>query len=302
LKDCLVLKTRADYCRLSAMTYIHGIEIRPNGSAVGAEVHFLDAARPLAPELVIALKQAHREYGILIFKNQDLTEDEFKKFATYFGSIFQNPPEVPVLASGALGVAPDIVRVSNIDGYTGTGELSPHADHQWTPYPSAGSFLYALEVPEVGGNTSFYNLHRAYETLDDATKQRIAGLSLITYNPFLRGEGDPRPLYRDPSLPLTSPTFPHPLVRTHPESGKKVLFLGAKTEVEVVGLSVEAGTALVQQLRAHLTQDRFRYEHVWNVGDIVHWDNQAVLHARTAFDPTARRVMKRISLAGSRPF
>jgi taurine dioxygenase len=279
-----------------------GVEIRPNGSPVGAEIYNLDAARPLAPELVLALKQAQRDHGILIFKGQDLSEADFKSFATYFGSVFQNPSDVPVLASGPHGVAPDIVRVSNVDGYTGTGELAPHADHQWTPYPSAGSFLYALEVPDVGGNTSFYNLHLAYEALDQATKQRIAGLSLITYNPFLRGEGDPRPLYRDPSLPLISPTFAHPLVRTHPESGKKLLFLGAKTEVEVVGLSVEEGSALVQQLRAHLTQDRFRYEHKWSVGDIVFWDNQAVLHARSAFDPNARRVMKRISLAGARPF
>jgi taurine dioxygenase len=283
-------------------TETQGVEIRPNGSPVGADILNLDAARPLAPELVLALKQAQRDHGILIFKNQDLSEADFKQFATYFGSVFQNPSDVPVLASGREGVAPDIVRVSNVDGYTGTGELSPHADHQWTPYPSAGSFLYALEVPEMGGDTSFYNLHLAYETLDQATKQRIAGLSLITYNPFLREEGAARPLYRDPSLPLISPTFPHPLVRTHPESGKKVLFLGAKTEVEVVGLSYEEGSALVTQLRAHLTQERFRYVHKWSVGDIVFWDNQAVLHARTAFDPDARRVMKRISISSSRPF
>jgi len=285
-------------------THVHGVEIRPNGSPVGAEVWHLDATRPLVPEVVLALKQAQQDHGILIFKNQDLTEQEFKKFATYFGSIFQNPAEVPVLASdGSSGVAPDIVRVSNVDGgYTGTGELTPHADHQWTPYPSSGSFLYALEVTESGGETSFYNLHLAYETLDAATKERIAGLSLITYNPFLRGKGDSRPVYRDPSLPLISPTFPHPLVRTHPDSGKKILFLGVGTEVEVVGLSVEEGSALVTELRAHLTQERFRYEHRWSVGDIVFWDNQAVLHARRAFDPSTRRVLKRISLAGARPF
>jgi len=285
-------------------THVHGVEIRPNGSPVGAEILHLDGARPLAPELVLALKQAQRDHGILIFRNQDLSEPEFKEFATYFGAIFQNPPDVPVLASGDhQGVAPDIVRVSNVDGgYTGTGELTPHADHQWTPYPSAGSFLYALEVTEAGGETSFYNLHLAYEALDAATKARIAGLQLITYNPFLRGKGEARPLYRDPSLPLISPVFPHPLVRTHPESGKKILFLGAATEVEVVGLSVEEGSALVAQLRAHLTQERFRYEHKWRVGDIVFWDNQAVLHARKPFDPNARRVMKRISLAGARPF
>ena len=280
---------------------VRGVEIRPTGAALGAEVRHLDANRRIAADVILALKQALRDHHVLIFKDQDLSNDQFKRFATSFGSIFQNPSDVPVLASGDGGVAPDIVRVSNVDGYTGTGELSAHADHQWTPYPSAGSLLYALEVPPVGGDTSFYNLHLAYETLDAATKARIADLELITYNPFLRGEGDPRPRYRS-EQPLISPVFPHPLVRTHPESGKKILFLGYATEVEVVGLERDAGSALVEALRAHLHQERFRYEHKWSVGDIVHWDNQAVLHARTAFDPNSRRVMKRISLAGSRPF
>jgi taurine dioxygenase len=279
------------------------IAIERLSAPLGARVKGLNGQQPLAAETVLALKRALRDHHILILEGQDLNEEQFKQLATYFGSIFQNPPDVPVLASlGAGGVAPDVVRVSNIDGYTGTGELAPHADHQWTPYPSAGSLLYALEVPATGGDTSFYNLNLVYESLDAATKRRIEGLHLITYNPFLRKEGDPRPRYREPGTPLISATFPHPLVRTHPESGKKLLFLGYATEVELVGLPYEEGKALVEQLRAHLFQDRFRYQHRWSVGDIVYWDNQAVLHARTAFDPSARRVMKRVSLAGARPF
>ncbi|MDB4990603.1 MAG: taurine dioxygenase [Myxococcaceae bacterium] len=269
---------------------------------LGARIKGLDGTRPLDAETVLALKQALRDHHILIIENQDLTEEQLKVLGTHFGSIFQNPADVPVLASGDGGVAPEVVRVSNIDGYTGAGELPPHADHQWTPYPSAGSLLYALEVPASGGNTSFYNMNLAYETLDDLTKRRIADLKLITYNPFLRKEGEERPRYRVPGTPLISPTFPHPLVRTHPESGKKVLFLGYRTEVEVLGLPFEEGRALVEQLRAHFHDDRFRYEHRWAVGDVVYWDNQAVLHSRSAFDPNSRRVMKRVSLAGSRPF
>jgi taurine dioxygenase len=282
------------------------VEIRPNGAPLGAEIHGLDANEPLAAELLLRLKQALRDHHILIFKNQDLGEDAFKSLATSFGPIFQNPPDVPVLASADkdTGVAPDIVRVSNVNGYTGTGELSPHADHQWTPYPSAGSLLYALEVPKSGGDTTFYNLHLAYETLPEATKARIADLKLIRYNPFLYKESDPRPhpRYRAEGKALTSPVYPHPLVRTHPESGKKILFLGHGTEVEVVGLSHAEGSALVEELRAHYFSDRFRYTHRWSVGDIVYWDNQAVLHARSAFDPSERRVLKRISLGGGRPF
>jgi taurine dioxygenase len=279
------------------------LTLNSTGTAVGAVVAGVDASKPLPAADILALKQGLRDNGILIYKRQDLSEEQFRAFASYFGSVFLPPSDVPVLASGPGGVTPDIVRISNVDGgYTGTGELSPHSDHHWAPLPSAGSLLYALEVPDVGGDTSFYNMNLAYETLDSATKQRIAELQLITYNPFLFEPGQERPRYRDPNKPLIAPTHPHPLVRTHPESGKKILFLDYATEVEVVGLSPAEGTKLVEELRAHFFQERFRYTHKWTVGDIVHWDNQAVLHARSAFDPSQRRVLKRISIAGSRPF
>jgi taurine dioxygenase len=279
------------------------VSLTATGSALGAVVGGLDASQPLGAEDVLALRRGLLDHHILIYKKQDLSEAQLKAFATYFGAVFQPPSDVPVLASGAGGATPEIVRVSNVDGgYTGTGELSPHSDHHWTPFPSAGSFLYALEVPEQGGDTSWYNMHLAYETLEAHTKQRIETLSLITYNPFLFKEGEKRPRYRNPDKPLIAPTYPHPLVRRHPDSGKKILFLDYSTEVEVVGLSPREGEQLVEELRAHFHQERFRYTHKWSVGDIVHWDNQATLHARTAFDPGARRVMKRISIAGGRPF
>jgi len=271
----------------------------PLGAVVGA----IDVSRPLEPEVILELKRGLLDHHILIFKGQDLTESQLRGFATYFGSVFQPPPEIPVLASPAGGAAPDVVLVANVEGgYTGNGELSAHSDHHWTPLPSAGSLLYALEVPAEGGDTSFYNMHLAYEALDAATKRRIAGLQLITYNPFLRDREQPRVSYRFEKKELISPVFPHPLVRTHPDSGKRILYLDAATEVEVVGLSPREGSELIAELRAHLEQSRFRYTHRWSVGDIVYWDNQAVLHARTAFDPGSRRVLKRVSLAGSRPF
>jgi alpha-ketoglutarate-dependent taurine dioxygenase len=215
--------------------------------------------------------------------------------------VFAPPADVPVLASKEGGVTPDIVLVANVEGgYTGNGELTAHSDHHWTPTPSAGSLLYALEIPDRGGDTSFYNMRLAYETLDEATKRRISDLQLITYNPFLVAEGGARPKYRLEDKPLISPVFPHPLVRTHPDSGKQILYLDAATEVEVVGLPKQEGAELVARLRAHLEQPRFRYAHQWTVGDIVYWDNQAVLHARTSFE--GRRVLKRISFSGSRPF
>lgn len=279
------------------------LEITPINAPLGAIVTGLDARNPLAPEAILQLKQALRDYHILIFKNQNLNDEQFLNFAFNFGSLFVPPDDIPVLASQP-GITPVIIPVSNVDGgYTGTGELAFHSDHKWTPYPSSGSLLYALEVPSEGGDTSWLNLISAYETLDEFTKRRIADLQLITYNPFLNKPGVPRSKYRhDQSIPLISPVFPHPLVRTHPESGKKILYLDYTTEVEVVGLDPQEGSELIEQLREHLHQPQFYYQHKWSVGDIVYWDNQSTLHYRQAFDPNQRRVMKRVSLAGSRPF
>lgn len=282
---------------------LNKLEITSLNAPLGAVVTGFDASQSIQPEVVLELKQALRDRHILIFKNQNLNDEQFLNFAFHFGSLFVPPDDIPVLASQP-GVTPVIIPVSNVDGgYTGTGELAFHSDHKWTPYPSSGSFLYALEVPSAGGDTFWLNLNLAYETLDESTKHRIADLQLITYNPFLNKPNTPRSKYRlDQSIPLISPVFPHPLVRTHPESGKKILYLDYATEVEIVGLDPQEGAELIEQLRSHLHQSQFYYQHQWSVGDIVYWDNQSTLHYRQAFDPNQRRVMKRISLAGSRPF
>lgn len=278
--------------------------VQPTGSGLGATVEGLDAGKPLSGAAVIRLQRAIDDYGILIFKGQRLDDDALLAFATYFGPVFHSQADVPVLGSSDHGgVAPDVVPVANLEGgYTGHGELHPHIDHQWTPLPSAGSLLYSEVVAKTGGQTTWYNLARAYADLDEDTKRRIEGLKLITFNPFVRTPGQQRPLYRTPDVEPLGHGFPHPLVRTHPRSGKKILFLATHSEVELLGVSPEEGAALIARLRAHIEQEKYKYTHHWSVGDIVHWDNQATLHARTAFDADDKRVLKRVSLAGARPF
>ncbi|HYX18383.1 MAG TPA: TauD/TfdA family dioxygenase [Nostoc sp.] len=279
------------------------VKIRSIDAPLGAIVTDLDASQPIAPEVILQLKQALRDCHILIFKDQKLSDEQLFNFSLYFGALFVPSDETPVLASKP-GETPVVIPISNVDGgYTGTGELTFHSDHKWTSTPSSGSLLYALEISTYGGDTYWLNTNLAYEALDEATKERIADLQLITYNPFLQDRNAPRSLYRlDKTIPLISPIFPHPLVRTHPESGKKHLYLDVATEVEIVGLEPQEGSKLIEQLRQHLTQPKFYYKHKWSVGDIVYWDNQATLHYRQAFDPDERRVLKRVSLAGSRPF
>jgi len=275
---------------------------------LGAVVSGLDAREPLNARQALALKTALRERRIVVLRGQRLDDAQFLRLARTFGDVFQPPSDVPVLASDPYGGnTPAIVKVSNVDdGVLGHHELSAHADHHWTPVPSSGSLLYALEVPRVGGDTTWIDLAAAYDALDTATKREIDGLQLITYNPFLRRlnplASGVFPHYRTPDIEALTPFVAHPLVRTHPDSGRKILYLDEATEVEVVGLDATHGRALVERLRAHLLQARFAYTHRWQAGDIVYWDNQATLHARTAFDAVERRVLKRISLAGSRPF
>jgi taurine dioxygenase len=275
---------------------------------LGAVASGVDARTPLDARQVLALKKALRERHIVLLREQHLDDAQFLRLARSFGDVFQPPADVPVLASDPYGGnTPAIVKVSNVeDGVLGHHELSAHADHHWTPVPSSGSFLYALEVPRVGGDTTWINLAAAYEALDVATKIEIDALQLITYNPFLRRlkplASGIFPHYRTPDIEPLTPNVSHPLVRTHPDSGLKILYLDEATEVEVVGVDAARGQALVERLRAHLRQPQFAYTHRWQVGDIVYWDNQATLHARSAFDSGERRVLKRISLAGSRPF
>lgn len=289
-------------------TAVMDVTITSTGGALGAIVTGLDVGRPVAPTVILQLKQALCEHHILILKHQSMTEAQLLRFSTYFGDVFTPPSEVPVLGSIA-GITPAVVTIANAAPEYGSSgallhnsELLPHSDHQWTPCPSSGSLLYALEVPDRGGDTQWVNLIQAYEELDAAAKQEIEELQVITYNPFLHdAEGGYSAASYRHDAPDT-PVYPHPLVRTHPNSGKKILYLNCSYEVAIADMEPKAGAALIDRLRHHINQPQFFYNHRWQVGDIVYWDNQSTLHYRPAFEQTARRVMKRVSLAGSRPF
>ena len=298
--------------------YQNSAEIRivpQDNKALGAIVYGLDAKKAQSGETIYKLKKALAEHLILIFKDQNLDDLQYLAFASYFGSIFRPSADNPVLATQTnTGTPPDVVPVSNAVGqgdYTGHGELAPHADHQWTPLPSFGSLLYAIELPQDGGQTSWFNTIAAYEALDDETKAEIEQLQLITYNPFVRFQsnkgssgygGGNMPKYRFKDQPILGHAYPHPLVRTHPESGRKALWLNTHTEVELVNIDDQYGSQLIERLRQHILQPEFRYEHQWKEGDIVFWDNQVTLHSRNPFPSDQRRLLKRISLAGGRPF
>ncbi|MEH2228812.1 MAG: TauD/TfdA family dioxygenase [Nostoc sp.] len=286
------------------------IEITPSGAALGAVVTGIDASIAAEPEVILQLKQAWRDRHILIFKNQQLTDEQLLAFANYFGDILQQPAYIrkgetePYLPPLVLTLANAASEESSVNLAPNYRKLLPHIDHDWLPTPSSGSFLYGVELPENGPDTYWVNLIQAYEELDDATKKQIAGLQLRHFNFY----GKYRDEYPEPGYAAGRSVEPgeqvatHPLVRTHPDTGKKVLFLNAASEVDIVDYDPVEGAKLIERLREHIKQPHFVYQHHWSKGDLLYWDNQATAHYRPEFNSNATRVLKRVSIRGSRPF
>ena len=219
------------------------IAITPTGGALGAIVTGLDTSRPVAPSEILQLKQAWQDYHLLIFKDQTLTEEQLLAFANYFGDIFQQPAYIPkgksetVLPPLVLTLSNASYEESSVNLRPGNIELLPHIDHNWFAAPSSGSLLFAVEIPEGSPNTYWVNLVQAYEELDEATKKQIANLQVLHYNPFTKlHKGNIPSASYGPGRELEpgEKVIAHPLVRTHPDSGKKILYLNAANEVEIV--------------------------------------------------------------------
>ncbi|MEH1766040.1 TauD/TfdA dioxygenase family protein [Nostoc sp.] len=287
------------------------IQITPTQAPLGAVVTGIDASVAAQPEVILQLKQAWRDYHVLIFKNQQLTDDQLLAFANYFGDILQQPAYIrkgetePYLPPLVLTLANAASEESSVNLAPNYRELLPHIDHDWLPAPSSGSFLYGVELPENGPATYWVNLIQAYEELDDATKEQIASLQVRHFSSFSKLYKDE---YSGPIYAAGRPAEPgerlatHPLVRTHPDTGKKVLFLNAAGEVDIVDYDPVEGAKLIERLREHIKQPHYVYQHHWSKGDLLYWDNQATAHYRPEFDANATRILKRVSIRGSRPF
>lgn len=166
--------------------------------------------------------------------------------------------------------------------------------------PPKASMLYALEVPPAGGNTYFCNMYRAYESLPDPLRNKIAGFTLkhdATYN----SGGYVRQGLSAVDDPLTSPGVYHPLVCTHPETGRRALYLGRRRNAHVAGLSLEESEALLDELWSYATQDAGVWYNEWKAGDVVLWDNRSTMHRRDPFDVDSRRILHRTQIKGEIP-
>ncbi len=278
-----------------------------HGDGVGVTVHHVDLASGVAPYHTLQIRALLNRHRVVLFPDQTMNDDQLLDFAYRFGAPFAPSRDTPVLGSSEGG-AGGVIVVGNRateyrHAYLGFQEVLPHSDHQWLRCPSAGALLYAEDLEEGSPPTVWTDMARAYATLDDDTRDLIEDLRLITYNPFYRPFGTVRAHYVDRRVDVPpGAVFPHPLVRTHPDTGEKILYLNAAYEVELAGVAHDAGAALIAQLQQHVERAPGRYVHHWRKGDLVLWENHATVHYRPAFAQSVRRVLKRVSIGGGIPF
>lgn len=275
-----------------------GPHIVPTGAALGARIDGVDV-RAIGTETFAIIHQAWLDHQVLLFRNQSLTDEDLLAFSRRFGNL----DEAPIQENGKRFVEghPEIYVVSNVVehgvaiGSLGAGEAVWHTDMSYLPDPPKASALYALEVPEQGGDTSFCSMSAAWAELPDRLRQRVAGLR-VKHDGTYNSGGYVREGVTPTGDPRSSPGTLHPLVCIHPDTGQPGLYLGRRRNAYIEGLSLDESEALLDEVWAEATRATLTWTHQWRAGDLVLWDNRATMHRRDAFDPTARRVMHRTQI------
>lgn len=274
----------------------------------GFEVRGLDLARPLGQADARRLRQAWARGSLLVFRDQRMDEAALARFSRHFGEL-ELPPASAARRAGDGGITtqPEIWVISNVVengkpiGALGYGEAEWHTDMSYIDTPPTASLLYGLEVPPVGADTWFASQHAAYEGLPAALKAEIAGRR-VNHDSSYTSAGELRSGAAAPATPDRAPGARHPIVRVHPETGRQALYLGRRRNGWVEGLPLAESEALLDRLWAECVRDDYVHVHKWRQGDLLIWDNRALVHRRDAFDNAHRRVLLRTQVKGDRPF
>jgi taurine dioxygenase len=275
------------------------IRVDKIADALGAEIGGVDLSKPVAPGVFAEIRRAWLDHLVLRFRGQQLADPELIAFTRLFGEL--DPPGPNPYGKSFLPEHPEINVISNIVvggapiGGLGDGEAIWHADMTYVERPPMGAILHALEVPPSGGDTYWANMYLACDTLSAELKKKIEGREAIhdaTYN----SAGQMRKGYGPVTDARQAPGAHHPLVATHPETGRQCLFLGRRRNSYVVGMDLEESEDLLDALWAHASKPEFVFRQEWRAGDVIIWDNRCTLHRRDAFDPNARRLMHRTQI------
>lgn len=282
------------------------MKISENINEIGVIIEDVNLSLDISSLQILQIQSLLNKHRVVVFPNQKLTDEQLKDFASSFGNPFIPDSNFPVL--GSQDSDNSIVIVGNqaheySKSYLGHQEVLPHSDHQWLKCPSSASMLYAVDIENNSAPTIWFDMVKAYKLLDAETQSIIENLKLITYNPFYRPFGSVSAKYVNRSLDIPpGETFSHPLVRTHPFTQEKILYINIAYEVEFAEVPYNRGYELFLKLCNHIKTFDCKYEHNWKNGDLVFWDNRATIHYRPSFNSDVRRVLKRVTIGGEIPF
>jgi taurine dioxygenase len=264
----------------------------------GAEVRGVDLREPVDAATRARLNRAFVEHSVLVIRDQKLTPAQLLAAVELFGEVFPQHN-----TKFALPECPMIHYISNQDRYPDGKRYIPgsgyHTDHSNAVAPPKATVLHAVQLPDRGGDTQYVNMHAAYEGLSDAVKARIAGRKAIH---VYQSRYSDRKLLALPDTATVPDAVAHPLVRTHPESGRKAIYLNPIRTEGIVDMDDAEGLPLLDELLAHAVQEKYQYRHRWQPGDVVMWDNRCLLHKANAdYDMDQMRYLYRVMLKGDAP-
>jgi taurine dioxygenase len=282
------------------------VRVVPTGAALGADIEGFDI-KSVEPDEYRAIRTAWLDHLVIRIRGQDFDDDDHVRFARLFGDI-ELPARVRNTGKGLHSKYQEISLISNIKqngvpiGALGDGECVWHSDMSFTERPPSGSFLHAYEVPEKGGDTSFLNMYMVYEALPAELKSAVQGRQ-IKHESVHGSDLRVRPGMSEPTSGDVRdyPGVVHPILRIHPETRRTALYLGRRCNGYIPGLPIDESEDLLNRLWAHAEASPHVWTQIWQVGDLIIWDNRCAMHKRTAFDPNARRRMHRAVVNGDRP-
>ncbi len=278
------------------------LQTQPLTATIGARILNIDLARGVDTDLFRAIYRALLDHQVLLFQGQDLPAGKQVAFARQFGEV-----QIHVMNQYHADGYPELYRLSNLDAngnpnghHPDKGTLVWHTDGSWQPITAQATIIYGEIVSDVGGETHFCDMYGAYDRLSAAWQRRIESLRAVHSLDFSRTR-------RHGEVPMTEaqrkavPPVNHPVVRTHPETGRRCIYLGDHAEY-ILGMDYDAGRALIEELNALAVHPDLTYEHRWTPGDLIVWDNRCVMHRATPYDAARdRRVVRRCTVLGEVP-
>ena len=277
-------------------------DVQPlRGASLGARIAGIDLGISLSQDTITTLHRALLDFQVLVFPEQTLDDDQHAAFAKHWGKL-----QVHVLNQYVQEGRPEIFIITNLDKdgkpigeHPDPGAAIWHTDGSWSRERGLVTMLHAQSVPASGGDTLYANMYAAYEGLDEEDKALIESAIAIHDLDFSRNRTSARTLMTEEQK-RAAPPVEWPVVRTHPERGRKSLYLGEHA-ARIKGLSFDDGRTLIDRLNAHATQDKYVYRHVWRPNELVMWDNRAVIHSATDFDwLNDVRILRRTTTVGER--